>query len=81
MSRKVNEISDEQLFKCMKEYLENPTRYHPEYLQLLTSDYERRVKERIGQHGGNPKNHIPDFKHTPPPPPIFPLDRKDTSGI
>jgi hypothetical protein len=68
--RKANELSDEQLFKCMKEYLDNPTRYHPKYLQLLMKDYERRVLERTTQHGGNPKNFIPDFEHTPPPPPI-----------
>lgn len=54
MSRKVNEISDDQLLKRMKDYLDNPT-YHPEYLQLLMKDYERRVTERIELHGGNHK--------------------------
>jgi hypothetical protein len=59
MSRKVNEISDEQLFKCMKDFLDDPTRYHPEYLQLLMNDYERRLKERIEHHGGPPPPRTP----------------------
>lgn len=67
--RKANELTDEQLFKSMKDYLDDPTRYHPDYLEVLTKDYERRVKERTVQHGGKPKNTIPDFKYTPPPPP------------
>ena len=47
MSKKVNEISDEQLVKCMKDYLDNPTRYHPEYLEILLKDYERRVTYKM----------------------------------
>lgn len=42
-NKKVNEITDEQLVKCMKDYLDNPTRYHPAYLEILLKDYERRV--------------------------------------
>lgn len=62
MSRKVNEISDESLLKCMKDFLDDPTRYHPEYLQLLMKDYERRVTERIEYHGGRsivPPSSVP----------------------
>jgi hypothetical protein len=46
-NKKVNEINDETLIKCMKDYLDNPVRYHPEYLQLLLSDYERRVINKM----------------------------------
>lgn len=45
--KKANEISDEQLIKCMKDYLECPARYHPEYLQVLVNDYERRVAYKM----------------------------------
>lgn len=45
--KKVNQISDEQLIKCMKDYLEWPTKYHPEYLGILLRDYERRVIAKL----------------------------------
>lgn len=46
MSRKVNEITDAALLKCMKDFLDDPGRYHPEYLDILLKDYERRVVEK-----------------------------------
>jgi hypothetical protein len=49
---KACQVSDETLLKCMKDYLDNPTKYHPAYLELLTTDYSRRVKERIEYHRG-----------------------------
>lgn len=47
-TKKACEISDESLLKCMKDYLEMPGRYHPEYLDILLNDYRRRVEARIG---------------------------------
>jgi hypothetical protein len=60
---KACQISDESLLKCMKDYLENPTKFHPAYLELLTMDYSRRVKERIEYHGG--KEAVPPSTRPP----------------
>lgn len=46
-TKKACEISDESLLKCMKDYLEYPAKYHPEYLQILLKDYERRVNMKL----------------------------------
>lgn len=67
-NKKVNEISDEQLIKCMKDYLEWPAKYHPEYLEILLKDYERRVNAKMTDESPAPHK------------PIFPT-RIDTSGI
>lgn len=44
---KACQVTDEALLRCMTDYLENPSRYHPEYLQVLLKDYERRVVDKI----------------------------------
>ena len=49
-SKKGNEIDDESLLKCMKDYLECPIKYHPDYLGILLKDYERRIIERISSN-------------------------------
>jgi len=44
---KASQVIDETLLKCMKDYLDDPARYHPEYLPILLNDYERRVKDKV----------------------------------
>lgn len=45
-TKKACQISDEQLIRCMKDYLEYPARYHPEYLKALMNDYQRRIETK-----------------------------------
>lgn len=46
-NKQAYQLSDESLLKCMKDYLEWPSKYHPEYLDVLLKDYERRIVDKI----------------------------------
>jgi hypothetical protein len=46
---RARELDDKQLVKVITDYLECPERYHPEYLKILTTEYERRIKLKLEQ--------------------------------
>jgi hypothetical protein len=57
-TKKACEVTDETLIKCMKDYLENPERYHPEYLEILMKDYERRVVYKMEAPAPPPRTTV-----------------------